>query len=140
MQHLHIQNKHICSVSALVGWCLCALVHSLEHTQKATVTSYYGLLTLCPLWRSTSEVNFFKFSHLFGFNFNFQFLQGFPSFGCNFNFQFFAITMEHQNPLRPSSYLGIQKFIMIPEMQKINLSWQDRIKSKQIKFKFGPGS
>ena len=46
MQDLHIHNKHIYSVSALVGWC--HLVYSLEHTQQANVTSWYGLLTLCP--------------------------------------------------------------------------------------------
>ena len=88
-----------------IGWCLCHLVHSLEHTHRATVTSYYGLLTLCPLWRSTSGANFFKLSHLLGCNFNFQFLQGFTSFGRNFNFQFLSITMEHQNHLRQRSNL-----------------------------------
>ena len=53
-----------------------------SHT-KTTVTSWCELLTLCPLWRSTSEANVFKFSHLFG---------------CKFNYQFLAITMEHQIP------------------------------------------
>ena len=44
MQHLHIQNKHIYSESALqcIGWCLCHLVHSLEHTDKATVTRLWA--------------------------------------------------------------------------------------------------
>ena len=67
------------------------MFHSLEHTQKATVTSYYGLLTLCPLFEgllqepisssfhiflgATLIFNFFKVSHLLGATSIFNFLQ-----------------------------------------------------------------
>ena len=100
MQHLHIQNKHIYSESALVD--VSVIWFTLWNTQIKQLWPDYGLLTLCPLWRFTSEVDFFKFSHL---HFNFQFLQGFTSFGRNFNFQFLSITMEHQNHLRQRSNL-----------------------------------
>ena len=73
MQHLHIQNKHIYSESALVD--VSVIWFTLWNTQIKQLWPDYGLLTLCPLWRFTSEVDFFKFSHLLGATSIFNFFQ-----------------------------------------------------------------